>query len=190
MEPAAPQPPQRTLRHTRQIQCRGYHRADGLFDIEAEMQDTTPLPTSLPFASVPAGGQIHHMRFTMTIDAELVIRGIEARTETGPTPWCAAINAAYSALTGLRIGKGFHREAKARLGGADGCTHLTELLGPLATTAMQTVMSIQRDATPWHTKLEGLGPMAKPWILGTCHAYREGGEAAAVVWPVHRRAAA
>lgn len=184
----ASQPVQRTLRHTRQIQCRGYQRSDGLFDIEAEMQDISSLPTELPFTSVPAGGHIHQMRLTMTIDAELLIRSVEARTDTGPTPYCADINAAYARLCGLRVGKGFHQEAKARVGGAKGCTHLTELLGPLATTALQTVMSIQRDAMPWHARLEGQDCIPRPSVLDTCHAYRLDGEAAQIVWPVHRRA--
>lgn len=75
-----------------------------------------------------------------------------------------------------------------RLGGARGCTHLTELLGPLATTAMQTIMSMQRETTPWHARLEGDAPIPRPWVLGTCHAYRLDGEAAKVIWPIDRRA--
>lgn len=189
MEPTPAPTARRTLRHTRQIHCQGYQRDDGLYDIEAEMRDISPVATELPFTSVPAGGLIHRMYLTVTVDAELVIRHIEARTETGPTPVCADINAAYATLKGLRIGKGFRQEAKARLGGAKGCTHLTELLGPLATTAMQTLMSVQRETNPWHLKLDGQDPIPRPWVLDTCHAYRIDGEAATVVWPVHRRAA-
>ncbi|MNX95650.1 hypothetical protein D3C86_1279330 [compost metagenome] len=54
---------------------------------------------------------------------------------------------------------------------------------------MQTMMSIQREETPWHTKLHGDTPLPQPWVLGTCHAYRLDGEAAQVIWPMHRRAA-
>jgi Protein of unknown function (DUF2889) len=188
MEPETPNQPGRTLRHTRQILCRGYLRDDGLYDIEAELHDISPVPTELPFIALPAGGSIHQMRLTMTIDAELVIRHMSARTDTGPTPYCAEINAAYAVLEGLRVGSGFRQEAKARLGGARGCTHLTELLGPLATTAMQTIMSMQRETTPWHARLEGDAPIPRPWVLGTCHAYRLDGEAAKVIWPIDRRA--
>jgi hypothetical protein len=188
MEPAPTPQPGRTLRHTRQIQCRGYLRDDGLYDIEAEMHDISGDATELPFVRVPAGGYIHQMHLSITIDADLVIRRVEARTETGPTPFCAEINAAYRQLEGLRIGSGFRQQARARLGGANGCTHLTELLAPLATTAMQTVMSVQREQMPWHAKLAGDAPVARPWILGTCHAYRIDGEAANVIWPMHRRA--
>ena len=40
---------------------------------------------------------------------------------------------------GLRVGPGWRRAVRARLGGVQGCTHPVELLGPLATTAYQTV---------------------------------------------------
>ncbi|WP_439672151.1 Molybdopterin-guanine dinucleotide biosynthesis protein MobB [Cupriavidus necator] len=188
METALTPQPGRTLRHTRQIECRGYLRDDGLYDIEADMDDISADATELPFVSVPDGGFIHRMRLCMTIGADLVIRRFEARTETGPTPYCAEINAAYRQLEGLRIGGGFRQQARARLGGAKGCTHLTELLGPLATTAMQTIMSVQREQSPWHAKLAGDEPVPRPWILDTCHAYRSDGEAVNVIWPLHRRA--
>jgi hypothetical protein len=188
METAPTPQPGRTLRHTRQIECRGYLRDDGLYDIEADLDDISADATELPLVSVPEGGLIHQMRLCMTIDADLVIRRFEARTETGPTPYCAEINAAYRQLEGLRIGGGFRQQARARLGGAKGCTHLTELLGPLATTAMQTIMSVQREQTPWHAKLAGDEPVPRPWILDTCHAYRNDGEAVNVIWPLHRRA--
>lgn len=187
METAPTPQPGRKLRHTRQIECRGYLRDDGLYEIEAEMRDISADATEMPFARVAAGGSIHHMRLCMTIDADLVIQDFEARTETGPTPFCTEINAAYRQLRGLRIGGGFRQQARTRLGGANGCTHLTELLGPLATTAMQTVMSVQREQSPWHAKLAGDAPLSRPWILDTCHAYRIDGAAAKVIWPVHRR---
>ncbi|MGO4280968.1 DUF2889 domain-containing protein [Cupriavidus sp. RAF20_2] len=187
--PDATTPPGRTLRHTRSILCRGYLRDDGRYDIEAEMQDISAVATELPFTDLPAGGHLHRMHLTMTVDAGMVIHHFAARTETGPTPYCAEINAAYATLIGLHIGKGFHQAARQRLAGVRGCTHLTDLLGPLATTAMQTMMSIQREETPWHTKLHGSTPLPQPWVLDTCHAYRLDGEAAQVIWPMHRRAA-
>ena len=41
------------------------------------------------------------------------------------------------------------KEVKSRLSGPKGCTHLTELLGPIATTAIQTLMGWRKpDAAP------------------------------------------
>ncbi|WP_321912481.1 MULTISPECIES: DUF2889 domain-containing protein [unclassified Paraburkholderia] len=166
----------RKLAHTRQIVCTGYVRDDGLYDIEARMTDTKGHDSALLFKDVPRGSPIHDMRFTITIDAHLVIRAAHAHTESAPTPWCSQINEAYAKLAGIAIGSGFMKEVKARLGGALGCTHLTELLGPMATTAFQTIMGLQEGA---HTSLaaaaRGEGKPLLP-MLDACHAWRADGE--------------
>jgi hypothetical protein len=161
----------RRLAHRRQIVCTGYVRDDGLYDIEASMLDTKGHHANLLFKEVPAGGAIHDMRLTITIDENLVIRGARAHTETAPTPHCAEINAAYAKLAGIAIGNGFMKEVKARLGGAHGCTHLTELLGPMATTAFQTIMGLKD-----HRHAADVANAPALPLLDTCHAWRAGGE--------------
>lgn len=183
----SPTQPDRTLLHTRQVVCRGYRRSDGLYDIEGQMQDISAEGTEMPFVIVEAGGRIHDMLIVMTVDAGQVIHRVEARTSVGPTPFCAQINAAYARLAGIRIGAGFRAAVKARVGGVAGCTHLTELLGPLATTALQTLMADARARRPWRVVKEDTTPLAKPWIVDTCHAYRTGGDGVDVIWPAHRR---
>ena len=42
-------------------------------------------------------------------------------------------------LVGLTIGPGWKRKVQNAIGGAKGCTHITELMGPMATTAFQTL---------------------------------------------------
>ncbi|SPB13778.1 hypothetical protein NOV72_01042 [Caballeronia novacaledonica] len=168
--------PARRLVHTRRIVCTGYARNDGLFDIEANMLDTKTHDSDLLFKHVQAGQPIHSMTLVVTIDRDLVIQRVEARTEVGPTPYCHEINAAYEGLKGVTIGPGFNREIKRRLGGAQGCTHLSELLGPLATTAIQTLMGLQRKAAPARDPSATRGhPM-----INTCHAWRQDGEVVAV----------
>lgn len=171
----------RKVAHVRQIVCTGYAREDGLYDIEARMTDTKGHDSALLFKDVPTGGAIHDMWLTITIDANLVIRAAHARTDTAPTRWCAQINEAYAKLAGVTIGNGFMKEVKARLGGTRGCTHLTELLGPMATTAFQTLMGLQQDA---HTRLadtaRGKRAPLLP-MLDTCHAWRADGEVVQVL---------
>ncbi|MCY1294550.1 hypothetical protein D9M70_438500 [compost metagenome] len=66
-----------------------------------------------------------------------------------------------------------------RVGGERGCTHLTELLGPMATTVYQTLSMLaygaqrERVAVDPHTQFAG-----NRWVIGSCHGYRNGGEAA------------
>jgi hypothetical protein len=163
MIPSHSAAPTRRLAHTRQIVCTGYVRSDGLFDIEGRMIDTRADHADLLFKQVPAGEAVHAMCVIVTIDDKRVIRRIEARTDSAPTPYCAEINQAYARLEGVMIGGGFMKEVKARLGGAAGCTHLTELLGPIATTAIQTLMGVgkTRDVSS---------------MLDSCHAWRADGE--------------
>ena len=178
---------ERTAIHTRKVICHGYERSDGLIDIEAEMQDISPTGTDLLFRQVPPGGAIHHMRIVMTVDRRLVTQDVKPVIEAGPTEYCAAIESAYAGLKGVQIRGGFRQQAKAIVGGVRGCTHLTELLGPLATTATQTTMAIGRRERNGRWPSDGSGPMPKPVLIGSCHTYREDGEAAKLLWPEHRR---
>lgn len=173
----------RRLAHTRQIVCSGYIRDDGLYDIEARMRDTKAYDSSLLFKELPAGESLHDMRVMITVDAHLVIRSAQAHMEAAPTPYCAQINETYAKLVGIRISGGFMKEVKARVGGASGCTHLTELLGPIATTAFQTLMGVGNRA---QAAVTGAVAPVLP-VLNTCHAWRADGE---VVRIVKQRAAA
>ncbi|PNB73529.1 molybdopterin-guanine dinucleotide biosynthesis protein MobB [Pseudomonas sp. GW456-E7] len=174
----------RTLLHTREIVCKGYQRSDGVFDIEGRLQDLTNEATDLPFHHVPHGGTIHDMRLVMTLDADMVIQNIEATTATGATPFCAEASVVYSRLRGLKIAAGFKKNMKAIVGGSIGCTHLTELLERMASTAMQTMFSAYRTAAS-QGRASGTEQVVavRSWVIGTCHAYREDGDAAKLLWP-------
>ena len=176
--------PNRTLLHTREIICKGYLRSDGLFDVEGRLQDLTNEPTDLPFHRVPQGGTIHDMRLVMTIDADMVIQHITAVTTTGASQFCGEAAAVYSGLAGLKIAAGFKKNMKAIVGGATGCTHLTELLERMANVAMQTLFSTYRtEATRRRETGEQQVIAVRPWVIGTCHAYREEGDAVRLLWP-------
>ncbi|MGY2488535.1 DUF2889 domain-containing protein [Cupriavidus sp. CP313] len=81
-------------------------------------------------------------------------------------------------------------EVKARLGGVHGCTHLTELIGVLATTAMQTIFALLRTERGGRLSADEQGPMPMPTLVNSCHTHRIDGEAIRVLWPEPRRAVA
>jgi len=168
MNESATDAPRRRLLHTRAIACHGYERSDGMFDIEARMQDTKADTADLLYKTVPAGEPIHAMRITLTIDSTGLIHAAVASTDNGPSPYCAEINAAYASLAGVRIGAGFMKQVRQRVGGRNGCTHLTELLGPLATTALQTLMGSRG--------ISENGKSQSEQMIDNCHAWREDGE--------------
>lgn len=180
--------PTRRHLHTRQVQCVGYLRDDGLFDVEATMQDITPQPTQMFYKRLDAGQALHDMRLVVSFDHDMVIREVQAQTRTAPTPFCSDANARYQALVGLKIGAGFSRKVKALFGGTGGCTHMTELLGPLATTAIQTWFSLWRETNILSEAHRKEGPLERPMLVDSCQAYRIDGPAMRDLWPVDRRA--
>ena len=136
LSPAVP----REAVHKRQINCNGFVRADGLYDIEAELTDhkTYDFPSDFR-GTVTPDLAVHHMALRITIDRDRVIQHAEAITITGPYAICPTANAVFDNLVGLQIGPGWRRKVQAAIGGRHGCTHITELLGPVATIAYQTL---------------------------------------------------
>ncbi|MBB3178329.1 DUF2889 domain-containing protein [Variovorax sp. Sphag1AA] len=179
----------RRLLHTRQVQCTGYLRDDGLFDVEATMKDISPDGTEMFFKRLSAGEALHDMRLVVSFDTDMVIRQVQAHTVAAPTPYCGDSNARYQELVGLKIGPGFSKKVKSLFGGAQGCTHLTELLGPLATTAIQTWFSLWRETNIISEAHRKEGPLPRPMLVDSCQAYRIDGQAMQLLWPPHRRAA-
>ncbi|WP_166363297.1 DUF2889 domain-containing protein [Pseudomonas akapageensis] len=177
--------PTRRLLHTRNVTCTGYLRSDGLFDIEGRLLDTKGCETDMPFGTIAAGGALHQMVMLMTVDANLVIQHVEARSEVTPAPFCKQISHVYGALKGLKIGAGFKKQVAERVGGEQGCTHLTELLGPMATTLIQTTAPLLREQMRLRETQEPGFKRPKHWVIGTCHTYRTDGEAVRMLWPDH-----
>jgi hypothetical protein len=172
-------PTPRKLIHTRAIECKGYERDDGLWDIEAQLVDTKTYAHSRRNggADRQPGEPVHHMWLRVTIDLDLMIHDAEARTDAGPYPMCGDITPNFKKLAGVKIGSGWRREIAARLGGIKGCTHLVELLGPLGTTAYQAT-GRAREA-----RNAGKPTTKKPYQIGSCHVYREDGPAVLERWP-------
>jgi hypothetical protein len=180
--------PERKLLHKRQITCDVYQRSDGGYEVEARMFDCKSTVAVLPFRTVEAGEMFHDMRITMRVSTDLVIEHVEARSEAAPTPFCRDINSAYAALAGLHIAPGFKQRVRSIVGGVNGCTHLSDLLGPLATTVMQASAGRMQTAARLRETLN-MTTIPKPRVIDTCHAYRADGEVARVVWPPEKRIA-
>ena len=107
--------------HTRDIQCRGFERDDGLWDIEAEIVDTKTYSfDNADRNGVAAGEPVHHMRIRLTLDNDLVVQKAEASTEAAPYGICGDINRAFASLEGAVIAPGWRREVIKRMGGVKG----------------------------------------------------------------------
>ncbi len=170
--PLPPSSERRPLHH-RLLDLRGYERADGLFDIEGRLVDTKSYPFDNRWRGrIEPGEPVHDMMLRLTVDEDLVVRRVEAVMDAAPFDLCPAITAAFGSLAGLRIGPGFNREVRRRVGGIRGCTHLVELLPALATVAIQTIAPIAARRRRQRGEPEGDAP---PAHLDGCHALRRDG---------------
>jgi len=163
--------------HTRQVECRGYRRDDGLWDIEGHITDVKTYSFNNQWRGEVASGEpVHEMWLRLTVDDELLIHAVEAATDASPYQVCPDITPNFSVLAGERIRPGFNRRVKQLLGGVKGCTHLVELLGPLATTAFQTTVAVR-------ARKHAQGPRRRPGLINTCHAFADDGEVVQRLWP-------
>ena len=138
-----PASPDRTELHVRTLEMRGYERDDGLYEIEGHLVDrkAKPLDRSTAARSRPARDSRH-------VGASgRRRRPGRARRDRGERRHAACdVQEATDAMrlvVGERIAHGWTSMVKERLGGKIGCTHLMEMLLPLATAAFQTLAHVR-----------------------------------------------
>lgn len=163
--------------HTRTIDLRGYYRDDNLWDIEARIVDVKTYSYDSRWrGTVPSGYPVHDMSIRLTLDHALVVQDVEAVMDVQPYTMCSDITPNFQRLIGLRIGPGWNRKVREAVGGVEGCTHLAELLGPVATVTFQTL------AGDYAKQLMGIepGPKGKmaadaedqaPFMLNGCYTW-------------------
>ena len=163
--------------HTRQINLSGFRREDGLLDIEGEIIDLkTYAFENRERGTIHPGEPIHHMRVRITIDEQLKILEAEAETLAGPYRICPSATRVFGRLVGLTIGPGWRQRLRKAIGGVEGCTHITELMGPVATVAYQTLYGekarAERNSGIRKTSEDSLGS-----LVNTCIGHAEDPEA-------------
>jgi hypothetical protein len=166
----------RRLVHTRRIAVEAFLREDGLWDLEARLADLKSRDFPLVSGVRLAGEPVHDMLLTVTINRSFEV--VAARAETNRMPYpgaCDQITPAYEKLVGLNLLKGFKKAATERLGGVDGCTHMTELTAVLPTAAVQAFAGEKAEPNADDTQ--------KPFQLDRCHAMRTDGEAVRQFYP-------
>lgn len=163
----------RRLIHTRDIQLCGYLREDGQIEVEAKMSDVKSYSMkNLDRHTIAAGEPLHEMRIRIALTPDTMeITACEASMDATPYSVCPQIATTMGRLVGLKIGKGFLRAAALRVGGTEGCTHLRELLQPVATVAYQTRYSLQTHDVDGKTRTQEADTGAG--LLNSCHAYAQ-----------------
>lgn len=167
--------------HIRKVTCNGFRRADGLYDIEGEISDAKSYEfPSRTHGRIDPHQPYHHMQVRITIDEQMLVHQAEAVTLAGPYPICPAAAGNIAGLVGLTIGPGWRKRVQKAIGGPAGCTHITELMGPMATTAYQTLYGEQARRNRAAGKEGNPDDMSK--MRNSCLAYADGGDIAAMFW--------
>ncbi|MGE4238958.1 DUF2889 domain-containing protein [Ramlibacter sp.] len=170
--PLPPPAPRKNV-HDRVIAMRTYEREDGLFDVEGRVSDTKPFDFIRPNGpgTVPTGEFIHDMWIRLTIDREFVVREVAAASDTTPWALCKEAEATLQVLVGRTVGRGWSAFIKEKLRGTASCTHLMEMLIPMATVAFQGMRP-------------RLGKSGDPgYLLDTCWSFSAEREVVMRVWP-------
>src|SRR3546814_9238527 len=79
-------PAERDPIHVRRVECRGYRRADGLWDVEGHMTDVKAYAFDNEHRGrIEPGTPLHDIWLRLTLDDRMEIRAVEAVTDAAPT---------------------------------------------------------------------------------------------------------
>jgi len=167
-----PPPARREPLHTRSIECKGYRRADGLWDIEGHLVDVKTYPFMNEWrGEVTPGIPVHEMWVRLTVDEAFTVQAAHAATDNSPYSICANAAPNVQRLKGLRIGRGWNRAVRQVLGDTEGCTHIVEMLPQLATVSLQTIRAYRRAGNRRARNPEAAHAPERPAQLDTCYAW-------------------
>lgn len=160
--------------HTRMIAMDAWHREDALWDIEARITDLKQYAySSTSRGEIEPGDKVHDMFIRMTVDDHFEVVDIEVCMDKFPFPICVDVEPNFQRLVGLKVGPGWMKSVREKVGGKHGCTHVVELFGTMATVCFQAIPTYRRELNkdkPPRPKDASAKPR-KPFNLGKCYSW-------------------
>jgi len=173
----------RRLMHRRSVECVGYLRHDGLWEVEARLVDTKPFAQRDRYrGELKAGDPVHDIALRLAVDDRMTIVEAETTMRATPYPTCIEVEPILQRLVGERIGKGWRELVRQKIGRLETCTHLSELLGPAVTALFQTMSygkTPEGGSSMDHQRAAG----ERPFFIGGCHSWRTDGPIVAEMFP-------
>ncbi|MGH6742608.1 MAG: DUF2889 domain-containing protein, partial [Bradyrhizobium sp.] len=171
------------LMHRRSVECLGYLRDDGLWEVEARLVDTKPFARhDRRHGLRQPGDPVHDIRLRLAVDDKLTIHEAGTTMQATPYPSCVDVEGILQRLVGERIGKGWRETVRRKIGELETCTHLSELLGPAVTTLFQT-MSNGKDPEGRDSVDNQRDAKEPPFFVGGCYSWRTDGPVIAELLP-------
>lgn len=169
--------------HRRSVECVGYLRNDGLWEVEARLVDTKPFAQRDRYrGELKAGDPVHDIALRLAVDDRMIIIEAETTMRATPYPTCIEVEPILQRLVGERIGKGWRELVRQKIGRLETCTHLSELLGPAVTALFQTMSygkTPEGGSSMDHQRAAG----ERPFFIGGCHSWRTDGPIVAEMFP-------
>jgi Protein of unknown function (DUF2889) len=173
----------RRLMHRRSIECDGYLRSDGQWEVEARLVDTKPFAQRDHYrGELKPGEPVHDIGLRLVVDDSMTIREAEATMRSTPYPTCIEVEPILQRLVGERIGKGWREIVRNKIGRLETCTHLSELLGPAVTVLFQT-MSYGKTPESGSSMDHQRRTTERPFFIGGCHSWQTDGPIVAEMFP-------
>jgi len=154
---------------SRAIDIQIYDLGDHQVQVEGQLRDQRMVP---PRGSKEHPALIHHLIARLWVRGpDLTITAAEAEMKRVPRDPCPEILPGLQKLVGLGIITGYTQKVKNLIGGAKGCSHLTNLFLTMGPAAVQGYMAA-------YGRKPGARSLSNPAILrviDSCHVWRKDG---------------
>ena len=154
---------------SRAIDIQIYDLGNHQVQVEGRLRDQRMVP---PRGSNDHPALIHHLIARLWVRGpDLTITAAEAEMRRVPRDLCPEILPGLQKLVGLRIITGYTQKVKNLIGGAKGCSHLTNLFLTMGPAAVQGYMAA-------YGRKPGARSLNNPAILrviDSCHLWRKDG---------------
>lgn len=158
---------------SRNIDIASYECGDDHIVVCGELHDRRLVPTVTLEGKPRPAASVHHMRICIKVETQsLTIEDIEAELPEIPHEECAGMHRSLAVIKGLTLSPGFTREVKKRLGGRNGCIHLTTLLLAMAPAALQGFW-VHNDRNPERRRVSR--QLMERYLIDTCRVWRRDG---------------
>jgi len=159
--------------HTRKIEMSTFATDMGDIIVEGTLKDDRLIPYYRPSGEKRAPHTVHHMIIRMRIGAaSFFIKDIEAEMPAIPQDECPQTSGSLLKIKGMKIAPGFTEKVKKKLGGINGCSHLTALVHAMASAAVQGIW-VNSATKP--EKAEISSEMLEDYLVDSCRVWRKGG---------------
>ena len=127
--------------HKRTIECDGYLRDDGLWEVEARLVDTKPFGHQDHFrGELAAGAPVHDIALRLAVDDSMTVREAETTMRVTPYPTCVEVEPILSRLIGESIGRGWRELVRRKSAGDIG--------GDVSDGLLQAILTQRPPAGP------------------------------------------